>query len=264
MEEANFATEGDKVLLDVNNWVNESTRGLIDGILQSPPDASSKVLLLNAIYFKGKWARPFNKEITKKSAFFNEGITNTTADFMSAYGQDFKHVRVNVSGEETDVVEIPYEGETKSMVILLPVDNTGLSRISSSDSMVSDVIAAVKAIGSGRVKPVNLEIPKFKLETDYQLNDHLSELGITDIFQAGKADLSGIDGSKDLYVSLVKHKAVVDVNEEGTEAAAVTSVEVKVLSFIQPVHFYADHPFLFLIRDTQTGLILFIGKIENL
>ena len=264
LEEADFATAGDRVMNDINSFVNESTSGLIDSILNGPPDAASKILLLNAIYFKGRWARPFNKDITKESAFFNEGVTNTTAKFMSSYGQDYKHVLVNVSGELTDVAEIPYEGDSKSMIILLPQDKTGLSRIMSSSSMVPDVTAAVKAIASAHTKPVNLEIPKFKLETEYNLNEHLSGLGISDIFQAGKADLSGMDGTKDQFVSLVKHKAVVEVNEEGTVAAAVTSVEVKVLSFIQPIHFYADRPFLFLIRDTHTGLILFIGKINHL
>jgi len=268
VDDVDFTVDGEKIKSDVNDWVKGSTNGLIETMLDSPPSADNRLILLNAIYFKGKWLRPFNKLFSGKMKFYNKGVNEIETDFMMKFGEDdvaFKNVQIG--GENVQAVELPYANESISMIILLPEKRDGLQKMLSSDSFEGDVSSAVTEISdsAGKTK-INLHIPKFKLETEYTLNPTLKQMGMTDVFDSSAADLSGISGTRNLFVSEVKHKAVVKVDEEGTEAAGVTSVAVALASARPaPIRdFAAEHPFMFLIRDMKARLILFVGKVEEL
>ena len=163
--------------------------------------------------------------------------------------------------EEVQVLELPYAGNDLSMVVLLPRKVDGLAGLEKG-------LDAARYAGwtkGLRMREVQLALPKFKMTSEFGLNGTLGALGMKDAFTP-KADFSGMDGKKDLYISAVVHKAFVDVNEEGTEAAAATGVAVNMKSVQlpqEPVVFRADHPFLFVIRDNRTGSILFLGRVAD-
>jgi len=164
-------------------------------------------------------------------------------------------------------LEMPYKEDDISMYVLLPEQRDGLKKILKSSQVEQQVKAVIKDLEKEiPEEKMNVWMPKFKVETSYSLQSALSSIGINKIF-SGQADLSGINGRKDLQVTQIKHKAVVRVDEEGTEAAAVTSIEVGTTSLgdnARATDFRADHPFLFLIKDKATGTVLFIGKVEEL
>jgi serpin B len=143
------------------------------------------------------------------------------------------------------------------MVILLPKDVNGLAAFER--SLTADRLN--KLLGALKPTDVDVSLPRFKVTAEFQLKDALSSMGMTDAFRDGVADLSGMDGRKKLFISRIVHKAFVDVNEEGTEAAAATGVVVKAIS--APPSFDADHPFVFLIREKRTGAILFLGRLAD-
>lgn len=183
-------------------------------------------------------------------------------DFMRQTWSVKHWISMNLEKQVIQLVELPYDNNTYSMVIVLPDERNGLKNLLQASDLKEQLTQLLASDVSYR-HTVNLKIPKFKLETEYSLNPALHALGITEIFGGG--DLSVIRGTNDLQVSAVKHKAVVKVDEEGTEAAAVTSIEIMPISahFVPNYSFTADHPFLFLIRDQKTGMILFMGKVEE-
>jgi serpin B len=163
------------------------------------------------------------------------------------------------------LLEIPYSGDDLSLYILLPNEKQGLKKLNSN---LKDFAVIENSIRNLRENEVQVTIPKFKVEAEYELKEHLLELGMKQVFNS-ESDLSGIDGKQDLFVSKVIHKAVVEVNEEGSEAAAATAIVVKAGSAKPPnnpiiFEFKAIHPFLFFIRDNRNGMILFIGQINKL
>ena len=267
LDDVDFLNDGANILSVVNEWVKENTKGLIQCILSEPPSPATRLILLNAIYFKGKWEKPFKKDVTKKMPFYNKGQDEVQTDFMLKYQKPFQYAVEEVGGEKTQLIELPYEDKTTSMIIILPDKRDGLKLMLSNKNFLADVTGIISNKSGTEFYKTTLDIflPKFKLETEYELNDTLSKMGISDIF-SGDADLSGITGAKDLFVSLIKHKAVVKVDEEGTEAAAVTAVVMmRMCAMIQleKIEFRVDHPFLFVIKDKKTGLALFIGKVES-
>jgi serpin B len=241
----------------INRWVEEQTHEKIKDLL--PPgsvDARTRLILTNAIYFLGNWASQFQTNATQDAPFFLGGGRETKAPMMYQKG----HFRF-AAAEGLQLLEMPYRGGQLAMTVLLPSDRDGLARLE--ESLSADKLDGW--LGKLQSREVSVFVPKFKLTSEFTLNGTLAALGMTLPFSAN-ADFSGMDGQRDLYISAVIHKAFVDVNESGTEAAAATGVMMRALAArptARPLVFRADHPFVFLIRDTRTGSILFLGRITD-
>jgi serpin B len=241
----------------INGWVKQKTEGKIKTILEEL-DANSVCVLLNAIYFKGVWESQFRKSSTH-DAPFNVSAAKQVQVPMMYQKNDFKLL----AEKDFQAVSLPYKGKSLSMVIILPQTVDGLVSLERqlTDQNLKGWLAK---LDKQQAEKIGLFLPKFKLETNYNLVPPFSKLGIKDAFVMSRADFRGMGWPKGrLYISQIKHKAFVEVNEEGTEAAAATAVEMATKSFRQDPVFRADHPFLCLIRDNQSGSILFMGRIVN-
>jgi serpin B len=243
-------------LRSINAWVEEQTRGKIKDLLKSTQiDAKTLLIITNAIYFKALWASPFVKEKTSQEDFFTSPRDVVRVDMMKQSGR-FRYADEG----SLQVLELPYKGNTLAMVIVLPKAKDGLGSFESSLT-ASKIDTCLAKLSSHRME---VSLPKFKLIAECELKDALSELGMPVAFQPGAADYSGITGTRDLAISAVVHKAFLEVEERGTEAAAATGVVIARMAAAiaqPPVVFRADHPFFFLIRDTSTGTILFLGRL---
>lgn len=240
----------------INGWVKQRTEGKIEKILEEL-DPNSACVLLNAIYFKGVWESPFQKNQTHDAPFRVTASKRVTVPFM-VQKSDFKML----TGNDFKAISIPYEGKSLSMVILLPQAVDGLDALEKqlTTRMLREWVEKLDKQG---VKEIELYMPKFKLETTYDLVSHFKNMGMRDAFGVA-ADFSGMGWPKgDLWISQIKHKAFVEVNEEGTEAAAATAVEMATKSIPYSPVFRADHPFLFLIRDDRSGAVLFMGRMAH-
>ncbi|MEA3364441.1 MAG: serpin family protein [Candidatus Hydrogenedentes bacterium] len=241
----------------INAWVKDKTHGKIEKILEQL-SANSVCVLLNAIYFKGLWESQFKEEQTRDAPFSVSPDKEVTVPLMHQRF-DLKVLRK----EGFQVASMPYKGERMSMVIFLPNEVTGLPALEkqlSAQKLHQWLAELDKTIS----QEIDVYLPKFKLETEYDLVNSFKALGMQDAFQRDVADFRGMGWPKgDLWIAQVKHKAFVEVNEEGTEAAAATAVEMitKAATAIPP--FRADHPFLFLVRDNQTGAVLFLGRLVD-
>lgn len=242
---------------EINRWVEQQTEGKIEELL--PPgilEAMTRLVLTNAIYFKGAWAEEFSKQATEEAPFHLSGrqvkapLMYQTDDFR--YGQT----------DTLEVLELPYAGNDLSMLVLLPKERDGLSRLENQLSAEN----LEKWTSRLAKREVRVYLPRFKLSSQFKLGETLRSLGMTLAFSE-KADFSGMSSAEDLLISEVIHKAYVDVNEEGTEAAAATAVVIAPAAAVgkqeEPVVFRADHPFAFLIRDNRTGAVLFLGRVVN-
>jgi len=256
LEEVSFAADAEGARKTINAWAEKQTRGKIKDLI--PPgvlDSLTRLVLTNAIYFKGDWASPFKKDATKDADFFAAGGQKVAAPMMNRTGH-FGYL----DGGELQALEMPYKGDALSMVVLLPKAKDGLPALEKKLSAEN----AAAWIAKLQKRQVQVALPRFTTTAQFMLNKTLSAMGMADAFDAGKADFSGMDGQKDLSISAVIHKAFVDVNEEGTEAAAATGVVMTLMAMpAPPVEFRADHPFVFLIRDTRSGCILFVGRVAN-
>jgi serpin B len=241
----------------INGWVKEKTQGKIEKILDKlSPD--SVCVLLNAIYFKGTWASQFKREATQDAPFRPAAHKEVTVPFMHQKGQ-FKLLEKDAFR----ALVMPYSGKTLSMVIVLPKDVDGLAVLEK--TLTAETLAQWLAeVDKQAEREAEVYVPRFKLETGYDLIPPCQALGIKDAFTSGSADFRGMGWPKgELWIAQVKHKAFVDVNEEGTEAAGATAVEMATQSVgLSPV-FRADHPFLFVIREHATGSILFLGRLSD-
>jgi serpin B len=242
----------------INDWVSDRTAGRIQDLLAPGViDALTRMVLVNAIYFKGDWAARFDPAKTEPATFF------------AAEGEraiPLMHRRGSIRYAATDtlqLVELPYAGNDLSMLVLLPRERDGLPALEA--ALTADKLTEwTKAL---RPRDVKLWLPRFKVEAQFLLKPTLAALGMGDAFDADKADFSGMNGRKDLFIGAVVHKAFVEVNEAGTEAAAATAVVMQTRSAVRPVdepaEFRADHPFLFFLRDMRTGAILFAGRLAT-
>ncbi|XP_070553952.1 leukocyte elastase inhibitor-like isoform X2 [Ptychodera flava] len=257
LKAVDFATKTEEARLMINAWVEEQTEGKIKDLLAAGTlDPLSTLVLVNAIYFKGDWASKFRVEATKNGDFFISKDNKVTVPMMM---QKAKFNFGFDSDLDCQLLELPYVGGHLSMVLILPTKVDGLPKLES--RLNTDLLDSwPKVMGNTTVV---VTIPKFKLEQTFSLNDQLTALGMSDLFSAGRADLSGVAGNNELYVSKVIHKAFVEVNEEGTEAAAATAVVMRKRSIEMPARFTADHPFLFIIRDNRSNAILFMGRYSR-
>jgi serpin B len=242
---------------EINRWVEQQTNDKIKDLI--PPgslDALTRLVLTNAVYFKGDWVQPFDKRNTREEDFTVSAEKKVKLPLMH------QQTKMGYAEEETfQVLELPYAGQELSMVVLLPKKVDGLPELEK--AITVDTLAAL--IPKLHVREVITYLPKFKLETSFGLNATLLAMGMKRAFSR-EADFSGISSADTLYISAVLHKAYVDVNEEGTEAAAATGVVMRAMAARRPQPlpvFRADHPFLFLIRDTKAGSILFMGRLTN-
>lgn len=250
-----FRRAPDEARRTINAWVEEQTRGKIKDLLKSTHiDPHTLLVITNAIYFKALWAAPFLKDRTSQEDFHVSPRDLVRVDMMKQSGR-FRYC----DEENVQALELPYRGNTLAMVILLPRVNDGLAKLESSLT-AAQLEGRLKKLSSHRV---DVSLPRFKLEAECELRDVLSAMGMPVAFKLGEADFSGITGTRDLAISAVVHKAFVEVEEKGTEAAAATGVVFARTAAIAqpPVIFRADHPFFFLIRDVQTGTILFLGRL---
>jgi len=256
-----FINQPEESRLIINGWVEEKTNNRIkDLISQGMIDPLTTLVITNAIYFKGTWVLQFDENKTSEEDFTTPSGEIVKVDMMQR--TDEEAVYGYAETDDLQVLKMPYEhesGKELSMLVLLPKDND----LQAAEDVLSEgkLESLENSIESKRVK---VFFPKFKLETGYQLSDTLAEMGMPVAFTGG-ADFSGMDGTTNLFISDVVHKAFIEVNEEGTEAAAATAV-VLGRGMVQedPVpEFRANHSFIFLIQDDETGNILFIGRISN-
>uniref|UniRef100_A0A131YWL8 Serpin B n=1 Tax=Rhipicephalus appendiculatus TaxID=34631 RepID=A0A131YWL8_RHIAP len=249
-------------LSTINNWVKNKTSGNIEQLLLEPLPSDARLILLNAIYFKGLWNTPFQAEATFKAPFFNAGTERVQVDTMH---QQLTAGYTDDDETNAQVVDLAYAGLDYSMVIILPREKNGVDAIRRNFSVPLYHRLLLKL----RERVVDVALPKFKIEGPYKLKEPLSHMGASKVFDKDQADFSGISGSRDLFVHDVVHWAVVEVNEEGSEAAAVTGfvIQLRTAAFVTPPPLpkvYVDHPFIFLIRNVNTNTIMFLGEVNAL
>ncbi|MHC4606738.1 MAG: serpin family protein [Planctomycetota bacterium] len=239
----------------INKWVEKNTNNKIrDLIKKGILDPETKLVLTNAIHFKGTWKRKFEKKHTKKEFFHPEAGGKAKIDFMHVKDHAFRYF----TGEGFQALEMPYDGEETSMLFLLPDEGT---KIAALEAQVTAENLDKWINGIKKRKYDDVAIPRFKMTCDYNaMEKTLKAMGMVVALDANRADFSGMTGGRDLFLDKVVHKAFVDVNEEGTEAAAATGGMMAPTSVRKPVVFRADRPFLFLIRDHKTGMVLFLGR----
>jgi serpin B len=260
VNQADFKTSSDAITHEINQWVAQKTKDRIQNIL---PAGSlhdlTRLVLADAIYFKGTWASPFEKAATSTDPFHLSADSQTDALLMH-------HVdNVRYTGNnDIQAVELPYRGDELSMVILLPSQIDALGQL---ERQLNPVFLA-RLFAQMKKQEVVIILPRFKLESGFNLNNTLAKMGMPDAFDWQKADFAGLNGTNTLSISAVFHKAWCEVTEEATEAVAVTTpVAVEMSGPEEPPPtrpvFRADHPFIFLIRDTRSGSLLFVGRLAD-
>lgn len=255
LQTLDFAASPDPSRVTINNWVKDATEGkILDLIPPGAVDALTRLVLVNTIYFNAAWkhqfaspdgvAKPWNMLDGSK---VNVVLMPLTASFPYAQGDGYQ------------ALEMPYDGDELGMVVLLP--DLGKLAAFEQSLTAARVQSILKALAPNSV---DLQMPKFKFGSQFGLAATLKGMGATDAFDPSKADFSGMDGKRDLSVTDVIHKAIVEVNDKGTEAAAATAVIAGITSMpATSVSFVVDRPFVFLIRDVKTGAIVFVGRVVN-
>lgn len=241
----------------INNWVSQKTNNKISELFaKNTINELTRLVLTNAVYFKGKWAKQFEESGTQQKEFTTASGSKTQCSMMAKI-DSFKYAET----ADYQTIELPYENNDLSMIVILP--QTGKTNSFENDLSI-DKFSQIK--NSLQFQRVNVYLPKLKFSTSYPMNDTLKAMGMSSAFNQSSADFSGMTGKKDLFIDLVIHKAYIDVNEEGTEATAATGVAMKTMSIAspsQPKIFNADHPFIFAIIHNQSNSILFLGKVNK-
>jgi serpin B len=237
--------------------VRRQTGGKIENTLvPGTLSADTRLVFVNTIYFKGQWASRFNKQATKTKSFRISWKDSVSVPIMQQ-----THAARYAETDIVQIVELPYAGLGLSMIVLLPRLPDGLGEMEQqlSWNQLTNWMAAA------HWRTVDLELPRFKLSSSFPLIQPLSGLGMPDAFDPAKADFTGMTRRRPLWIDFLQQCAIVEVNEEGTVAAAATTggLACSTPSIPPPATFHADHPFLFLIRDNRTGVILFLGRVAN-
>uniref|UniRef100_A0A3P8W096 Serpin B6 n=1 Tax=Cynoglossus semilaevis TaxID=244447 RepID=A0A3P8W096_CYNSE len=247
LESVDFMNSHEEARLNINTWVENQTQGKIkDLLVKDVVDNLTRMVLVNAIYFKGDWLKPFLEGETRDDKFrVNKWLS------LLPYSR------------KITVLELPYKGREISLLILLPADmeddSTGLEKLEK--ELTYDNFMNWTSPDSLSTYDVEVGLPRFKMEDTYDMKDVLVSMGMKDAFDVNLSDLSGMSPGQDLALSKVVHKAFVDVNEKGTEAAAATAAVMLLTCFLSPRGtFIADHPFLYFIRHNPSNSILFAGR----
>uniref|UniRef100_A0A668B014 Serpin B6 n=1 Tax=Myripristis murdjan TaxID=586833 RepID=A0A668B014_9TELE len=247
LKSVDFKTSAETARININNWVEKQTQDKIKDLLApGVVDSMTRLVLVNAIYFKGNWDRKFDANLTKDAQFKLNKVTKGLYGFMGR------------------ILELPYKGKDLSMLIFLPNemedDTTGLEKLEK--ELTYEKFVEWTQPHMMYTKEVQVGLPRFKMEESYNLKDILTRMGMVDAFDVRMSDFSGMSPANDLVLSQVVHKAFVEVNEEGTEAAAATAIRKVYCSARIPAipRFIADHPFLFFIRHKPSMSVLFAGR----
>jgi len=247
-----FVSNREKARHLINNWVEEQTNGKIkDLIPKGTLDGTTRLVLTNAIYFKGNWTNQFDKNATREDTFYSpNGTINVSMMYTKRYFSYFEN-------DEVQVLELPYNGGNLSMILFLPKGNLDNFENDLSLEKIENLIQQL------HINVVRVYLPKFKFETKYFMVDDLREMGMPTPFSPD-ADFTGMSSKNGLFIKDVIHQAYIDVNEEGTEAAAATSISVEITAIdheSRNIVFRADRPFMFLVLEKNTGEILFMGHV---
>jgi serpin B len=250
---ADFVADAEGSRQLINGWIAARTEDRIKDLLpQGSVGPDTRLVVTNAVYFNAAWQDPFDKAQTKPASFTRPDDTKVDVPTMSG----FREVDYG-GGPDYAAVELPYEGNELSMVMILPPQGT-LDAFEA--SLTAEKLATI--LGGMTEHGVTITLPRFSVDSSFALRDTLGKLGMPLAF-TDMADFSGIDGKPDLQLTSVVHKAFVKVDEDGTEAAAATGVVVGTTSAPPPAEIHLDHSYLFLIRDKPTGTILFLGRVED-
>lgn len=259
MEELDFKGDTEQSRQHINTWVAKKTEDKIKEPL-SPGTVNSDTLLVlvNAIYFKGNWEKPFNKERTTEMPFKVSKNEEKPVQMMFRKST-FKTTYI---GEIfTKILLLPYAGNELNMIIMLPDEHVELKTVEK--ELTYENFIEWTRLDKMDEEEVEVFLPRFKLEKYYDMKDVLGKLGMTDAFMESRADFSGISSKQGLFLSKVIHKTFVEVNEEGTEAAAATAAIMMMRCMRFTPRFLADHPFLFFIQHVKTKGILFCGRFSS-
>jgi serpin B len=254
-QEVDFVGAADKSRERINKWVEERTHGQIRNLLPSGLiKTDTRLILTNAIYFKGNWASPFKEDATAVKPFHVDKDKTRDVPLMKQRGPFRYHGQ-----KEFQALELPYAGEALSLLILLPSEKGTLAQVKK--LLTPQTLAQLNR--NMLKRKVEVFLPRFKMATDLTLARHLQSMGLSLLF-SDRADLSGLDAGKEqLALDEVVHKAFIDVHEKGSEAGAASAAVVGSRSIeIVPV-FRADHPFVFLLRDNRNGTLLFMGRVTD-
>ncbi|KAM6168000.1 uncharacterized protein O8D03_008265 [Erethizon dorsatum] len=259
VESVDFVNAAEESQKKINTWVEKQTHEKIkeifpNGSLQS----DTTLVLVNAVYFKGQWDMKFHEEDTVEEKFWlNKDRSKSVKMMKQTNYLKFAHLE----DVQAKILEIPYKGKALSMFVLLPDEVDGLQKLE--DNLTGEKLMEWTSLQNMAKLKVHLHLPRFKVEESYDLNTVLTDMGMVKAFSAKDADFSGMSRNGGLVVSQVKHKSFVEVNEEGTEAAAATGVEMGFTS--SPVYedFHCDHPFLFFIKQNENNSILFFGRVSS-
>lgn len=244
----------------INKWVADNTNNKVTEIVSADSvNALTRLVLVNAVYFKGDWLKKFDEQSTQMIDFHVSPKEKLMVKTMQMKAKFYYGVNQEL---KCQALELPYTGDSLSMFIILP-DHPDTNLAEVEKKLTSDDLVNVTDRFQMAFLEVSVWLPKFRLDEKMSVAEVLSEMGMKDLFVGGVADLSGVDGTKELFVSKVLHRAVVDVNEEGTEAAAATAVVMmlRCASITKQYYFRADHPFIFFIQHKPTKSILFLGRL---
>jgi len=251
-----FVSEGEKSRQTINSFIGEQTNNKIKDLIPTGfLNAMTRLVLTNAIYFKGTWQWEFDTSDTRDSDF---KITSTNIVKTPMMNMDPDKASFNYADTgDLQILELPYKGDEISMLVLLPSENLDAIETTLTAEKLNEYKSKMK-----ETKLDSISLPKFEFDTKYFMKDVLSALGMPTAFSES-ADFSGMTGKRDLFISFVIHQAYVKVDEKGTEAAAATAVGMQFTSIRPRTDFRADHPFIFLIQDKETGNILFFGRMVD-
>jgi serine protease inhibitor len=255
VQQCDFKTQGGETVKQINKFVADATKNMIPSIMDNVA-ADTIWILVNAVSFKGKWAQQFSPDMTQKSPFHKLDGSQIMVDIM--------HLKTNVHFHESQdfkLLELPYLGEELSMFVALPNNNgeKDLARLSSPE--ILDGILANPRQGMESKRKVDVFLPKFKFDAGYHLNGFLAQLGLSRTLSK-QGEFGGV-ATKPVYIDEVIHKSFVEVDEEGTKAAAATAIKARALAIVQNPTFNADHPFLFFIYHHGSKQPLFIGRVTD-
>ncbi len=258
-----FVTAPDIARKTINSWVEKKTKDRIKDLLaEGIITQLTRLVLVNAIYFKGDWKIPFDPKRNRTLSFFNGGTQDTQkASKVEMMSNNKKFLYGET--KELQILELPYGKSGLSMMVYLPKKRDGLAELEKelTQKKMKEWSASLAPI------KVNLLLPKFKLTQSFNLKQSLTQLGMVEAFDQSKANFQKMNGKRDLFISAVVHKAFLEVNEKGSEAAAATAVVMGLKSMGMPEKtkfFVADHPFIFTIEDRKSKTILFMGRLEKI